>query len=63
MNLLIDINRFLKATGMKPTRFGREVVSDPRFVFDLRNGREARPKTAAKVREFIQANQPMPALA
>ena len=28
-----------------PTRFGREAVSDPRFVFDLRNGRELREKT------------------
>ena len=40
-----------------PTRFGREVVGDPRFVFDLRKGREPRPLTVARVRAFLEAAQ------
>ena len=30
-------------------------LGDPRFVFDLRNGREPRPLTAARVRRFLEA--------
>ncbi len=29
--LLRKIDRFLKETGMPPTRFGREAVRDPRL--------------------------------
>jgi phosphopantothenoylcysteine decarboxylase/phosphopantothenate--cysteine ligase len=31
-----EIEAFLQRTGMSATRFGREAVGDPRFVFDLR---------------------------
>ncbi|MCB1518457.1 MAG: homoserine dehydrogenase, partial [Hyphomicrobiaceae bacterium] len=34
---------------MSPTRFGREFVGDPQFVFDLREGREPRRDTREKV--------------
>lgn len=54
MNLLYEINRFLRSSEMRPTRFGIEAVNDPRFVFDLRNGRETRPKTALRVRAYIE---------
>ena len=47
--------RFLRQSDVAPTRFGREVVGDPRFVFDLRNGRDPRPQTVAKVRAYLQA--------
>lgn len=40
MHLLRSVERFLRQTGMAPTRFGRSAVRDPRLVFDLRNGRE-----------------------
>jgi hypothetical protein len=63
MNLLIDIGRFLRDNDIPPTRFGREAVNDPRFVFDLRNGREPRPSTVAKVRQFMETAPAGPALA
>jgi hypothetical protein len=39
---------------MPAARFGREVMKDPRFVFDLRNGREPRPRTVDRVRSYLQ---------
>ena len=40
---------------MAATRFGRDAVGDPRFVFDLRKGREPRPETEHRVRRYIEA--------
>ena len=53
MNLLNEIERHLRHHNTAATRFGREVVHDPRFVFDLRNGRAPRPATEARVRAFL----------
>ena len=53
--LLTKIERHLRATGVSPTRFGRDATRDPRFVLDLRNGREPRERTAARVLAFIDA--------
>jgi len=53
MTLLRRIERHLDATGMPPTRFGRETVGDPRFVFDLRAGREPRDETARRVSAWL----------
>lgn len=53
MSLLIVVERYLRRKAVAPSRFGREVAGDPRFVFDLRRGREPRPTTEAKVRAFI----------
>lgn len=53
MTLLREIEMFLKRTEMPVTLFGRLAVSDPRFVLDLRNGREPRAETCVKVRRFI----------
>lgn len=47
------VERFLREMDMPPTTFGREAVNDPRFVRDLRNGRECREKTRERVLEFI----------
>jgi len=33
------------------------VVGDPRFVFDLRNGRDPRPRTVARVLAYLEAAQ------
>jgi hypothetical protein len=30
-------------------------MGDPRFVFDLRNGRDPRPETIARVRAYLEA--------
>ena len=54
MHLLRRIERHLRASGTPPTRFGREVLHDPRFVFDLRNGREPRSSTARRVAEYLE---------
>jgi hypothetical protein len=51
--LIRDIERFLERTGLPPTKFGRLAVSDPRLVFDLRNGREPRPRLRSRVEHFM----------
>lgn len=51
--LLRQIERFLRDTGMPWTKFGRLAVQDPRFVGDLRNGREPRPSMASRVEAFM----------
>lgn len=53
MDLLRAIERFLRRTGMSPSRFGRAAAGDPRFVHDLRLGREPRASTEARIRAFI----------
>jgi hypothetical protein len=53
MTLLMVVERHLRAGAVSPSRFGRQVSGDPRFVFDLRRGREPRPATAARVLAYI----------
>jgi hypothetical protein len=53
MHLLSSIEKFLRHSGTPPTRFGREAVGDPRFVLDLRNGREPRPSTVTRVAAYM----------
>lgn len=53
MVLLALIETHLRKTGMPPTRFGREAVRDPRFVIDLRRGREPGAKIEARVRAYL----------
>lgn len=57
MHLLRKVENFLRISDVPPTRFGREVMGDPRFVFDLRNGREPRPGTVQRVLAFIDGGQ------
>jgi hypothetical protein len=57
MHLLRRIERYLRATDTPATRFGREAVSDPRFVFDLRLGREPRIVTERRVHAFLDARE------
>jgi 2,4-dienoyl-CoA reductase-like NADH-dependent reductase (Old Yellow Enzyme family) len=59
--LLERIEKHLKSRRMPPTRFGRAVVGDPRFVFDLRDGREPRTATVERVLAYLarqDAEQP-----
>lgn len=51
--LIRKIERFLNLHAMPRTRFGRLAAQDPRLVDDLRNGREPRPKTTARVEHFM----------
>jgi hypothetical protein len=57
MNVLVKIERHLRKTGKKPTRFGREAANDPRLVFDLREGRSVGPGLAARIEAFLEAVQ------
>ena len=54
MNLLREVEKFLRQNDTPPTRFGRDAMGDPRFVFDLRNGRDPRPGTVARVRAYLE---------
>ncbi len=56
MNLKAKIEQYLKATGTPATRFGREVVRDPRLVHDMRRGREIGPRVAKRIIAFIDGN-------
>lgn len=51
--ILPKIQAFLKRTGMKPWRFGREAAQDPKLVDQLSAGRELRRDTRAKIEAFI----------
>ena len=51
--LIRKIEVFLRRTGMHPTTFGRRAVRDPRFVFDLRNGRTPRTGTEQRIEHFM----------
>lgn len=57
MSLLYEVERYLNREGVPATRFGRMCCKDPRFVFDLRRGREPRKQTVEKVREFMGTKQ------
>jgi len=57
MYLLRDVEKFLRARNFSAARFGREAVRDPRFVFDLRNGREPRHQTIERVRAYLEQVQ------
>ena len=54
MFLLREIELHLRATQLSAARFGRTVMSDPRFVFDLRKGREPRARTERRVRAYLE---------
>jgi 2,4-dienoyl-CoA reductase-like NADH-dependent reductase (Old Yellow Enzyme family) len=60
MHLLQRIERHLRRSGTPMTRFGREALNDPRFVPDLRNGREVRAKTVARVLAYIDRAESTP---
>lgn len=53
MDLLRRIERYLKRSRTSPTRFGREAVRDPRFVFDLRMGRMPRRQVERRVKAYL----------
>ena len=54
MSLLVQIDRYLRETGMAPTTFGRRVVNDPRLVHDLRLGRTPGPGIRARVEAALR---------
>jgi hypothetical protein len=53
MTTLHEIESFMRIKQVPPTRFGREVVNDPRLVFDLRRGREMGKRTRGRVEAYL----------
>jgi len=51
--LIRKIEVFLRRTGMRATTFGRLAACDPRFVYDLRNGRIPRVRMERRVEHFM----------
>ena len=54
MKLLDRIECHLRESRMSATRFGRRAVGAPRFVLDLRAGREPRKQTIEKVEQYLK---------
>lgn len=57
MHIRRRIELYLRRTRTPPARFGREAIGDPRLVFDLRNGREMRETTEARVAAWLEARE------
>ena len=57
VHLLREVEKFLRVSKVPAARFGREVMRDPRFVFDLRRGREPRAETVIRVRAYLSLDQ------
>lgn len=52
------VDDFLSASGMSPTRLGREAVNDPNIIFDIRkNRRQLTIETADRILSFIKNHQ------
>ena len=51
--LIRSIEKFLRQHEMAATKFGRLAAHDPRFVLDLRLGREPRDRTEQRIRGFM----------
>ena len=58
MAILGKVERYLRKHSIPATKFGRLAVRDPRLVGDLRNGRELRAKTLARVEAFLAEPPP-----
>ena len=55
MSVLGKIERYLKRSGKKPSRFGIEAARDPRLVFDLRDGRTLGARLAARIESHLES--------
>ena len=57
MNLLRRIEIHMRRGAISATRIGREAMGDPRFVLDLRNGRELRPATRDRFVAWLERRE------
>ncbi len=55
--LITTIERFLREVDMPATKFGRLAVRDPRFVLDLRMGREPGNRVRCRVEHFMNIHR------
>ncbi|NIJ09186.1 hypothetical protein FHS31_002818 [Sphingomonas vulcanisoli] len=54
MGILQEIEGYLRAHHMTPSRFGRLVVNDPHLIRGLRAGRRLRRDTAERIERFLK---------
>lgn len=54
-DLIEVIDAYCERHGISPSAFGIKMMRDPRFVFDLKKGRELRRSTEAALREKMRA--------
>lgn len=52
--LLDAVEAYLRDTDMSATVFGKLVLNDPRFVHELREGREPRQRTMQRVVQYMR---------
>ena len=57
MHLLQRIEAYLRRSATSPARLGRDALGDPCFVFDLRDGRQPRPATIARVSDWLDRRE------
>ena len=55
VHLLREVEKYRNRSNVAPAKFGRDAMGDPRFVFDLRRGREPREATIRRVRTYLEA--------
>jgi hypothetical protein len=53
MELLEQIEVYLKQSGVSPSTFGRMAIGDPRLVADLKAGRRPRQRTQDRLTSFL----------
>jgi hypothetical protein len=58
--LLQRVEEYLKIHRVPPARFGRDAMGDPKFVFQLREGREPRESTIGRVLAYLAADRQEP---
>lgn len=56
--LLREVEAFMARYEVVDTQFGAMAVGSSKFVFDLRKGRQPRPKTIARCAEFMALGNP-----
>jgi len=52
--LLKQIKKHLKATGLSRSAFGRGAVGDSRLITDIENGRSPSMRTVKRIEGFIR---------
>ena len=57
-DLLLEIDNFLRNSGIAESTFGRKVANDGKLVARLRSGKGITTKTIEKVQNFIHTNSP-----
>jgi hypothetical protein len=57
MMLIRRIERFIHRSGVSASTLGRRALGDPRFVHDLRNGRQPRPETLARLKAWLEREE------